>query len=308
MSSTYGEPTALVGGEARARVSWPAIFAGVVLAIAVQLLLSILGAGVGLGFVNPGHADSASATSLGAGAGIWWLVSMVASLVVGGYAAARLAGVATRFDGLLHGLVVWGLAMLLTIYLVTSAVGGLMGGAFSAVAGTVSAAGSVIGSTASAVGSGVKNAGTQVSQMAGISATTLQQQAQSLLQTPTPQDPASMSPADATKAIAQEMPDLVAGGSKANAAEQRITEIVAAQAHISPQDAQKRVDNTVSQFNQDKQQALNAAKAAADSSAAAASHAAFIAFIGLLIGAIAGAAGGIIVAPREAIIGGRRFR
>jgi hypothetical protein len=308
MSTTYGEAAALVTGQARARVSWSAIFAGVVLAVAVQLLLSILGAGVGLGFVNPGHADSASAATLGLGAGIWWMVSMIISLIVGGYIAARMAGVDTRLDGLLHGLVVWGLAMMLTIYLLTSAVGGVIGGAFSAVAGTVSAAGSVIGSTASAVGGGVKDIGPQAARIAGISPNALQQRAQDLLQSSTPQDPASMSPADATKAIAQEMPNLVAGGQKGSAAKQRITDIIAAQAHISPQDAQKRVDNAVAQFNQDKEQAIATAKNAADASAAAASHASFLTFLGLLIGAIAGAVGGVIATPREVFGSGRRIR
>ncbi len=314
MTTSYGDDERLVPvahahaasdaglwtGEARARVSWSAIFAGVVLVVAVQLLLSILGAGVGLGFVNPGHADSASASSLGTGAGIWWVVSTVISLVLGSYAAARLAGVGTRFDGILHGLVVWGLAMLLTVYLVTSAVGGLIGGAFSAVTSTVSAAGSVVGSAASAVGAGVKDIAPQAAQMAGIDTSNLQQQAQTLLQSPTPQDPAAMDPGQAAKAVAQQMPALFAGGDKEQAAKQQITNIVAAQAHISPEDAQKRVDDAVTQFQQAKQQAIETAKDAAAASAAGAAHASFLVFVGLLIGALAGAAGGAIASPRLA--------
>ena len=309
MSTTYGEPRGLVpAGEARARVSWSAILAGVILAIAIQVLFSILGAGVGLGFVNPGHSDSASASSLGIGVGIWWMLSTILSLLAGSYVAARLAGVGTRLDGVLHGLVVWGLALLLTIYLITTAAGSLLGGAFTVVTHTVSAAGSAIGSTASAVGSSVKSAAPEMGRMSGVTPDFLQQQVQQLLQSPTPQDPISMNAEQATKAVAQQMPALVAGGQKTSDASRRITDIIAAQAHISPQAAKQRVDDAIDQFNQDKQQAIQAAKDAADTSAAAASHVSFMAFIGVLIGMFAGVAGGAIASPREVVVGARQFR
>ena len=300
MSAAYGEHGAVLAttGEARARVSWSAIFSGVVLVVAVQVLLSVLGAGVGLGMVNLGHADSASASSLGIGAGIWWVVSTVLSLVAGSFVAARLAGVGTRFDGVLHGLVIWGLTLLLTVYLISSAVGGLIGGAFSAIGTTVSAAGSAVGGAASTVGDGLKAS-------TGVNVNMLQQQTENLLRSQTPQDPASMSAADAAKAVAQSLPDMVAGGDKAAAAKQRITAIVAAQAKISPQDAQKRVDDAQAQFEQSKQQAIDTAKQAADQSAAAASRGSFLAFVGLLIGGLAAAVGGSIASPRIAAATGR---
>ena len=295
MSAAYGEHGAVLAttGEARARVSWSAIFSGVVLVVAVQVLLSVLGAGVGLGMVSPGHADSVGASSLGMGAGIWWVVSTVLSLVAGSFVAARLAGVGTRFDGVLHGLVVWGLTLLLTVYLISSAVGGLIGGAFSAIGTTVSAAGSAVGGAASTVSDGLKAS-------SGINVNMLQQQTENLLRSQTPQDPAAMSSADAAKAIGQSLPDLVAGGDKATAAKQRITAIVAAQAKISPQDAQRRVDDAQAQFEQSKQKAIDTAKQAADQSAAAVSRGSFLAFVGLLIGAVAAAVGGAIASPRIA--------
>lgn len=299
MSTSFGAADLAVGtGEARARVSWSAIFAGVVLAVALQLVLSLLGAGVGLGFVDPGHAESASASSLGVGAAVWWLASTVVALLAGSYAAARLAGAGSRFDGLLHGLVVWGLTLLLTFYLLTTAVGGVVGGAFSAVSGTLSAAGSAVSGAASAVGSGIRSVAPEAAQVAGLNPDTLSQQAQSLIASPTPSDPASMDPGEAAKAIAVALPRLFAGGPEHDAAKQRITAIVAAQAHISPQDAQARVDNAIARFQQDKQQAVQAAKNAADSSAAAASHASFLAVIGLLIGAAAASLGGVLASPR----------
>ena len=79
------------------RVSWPAIFSGVVLVLAVEVLLNMLGAGVGLSLVNPNGGGTPDARGFGIGAGIWWFASTVIALVFGCYVAARLAGVATRF-------------------------------------------------------------------------------------------------------------------------------------------------------------------------------------------------------------------
>ena len=44
--------TSAFGGHTHRRISWSAIFGGVVLVFAIQILLSLLGAGVGLGTVN----------------------------------------------------------------------------------------------------------------------------------------------------------------------------------------------------------------------------------------------------------------
>lgn len=314
MSATYNDARGASAGSvdmlssSRPRVSWSAIFAGVVLVIAIEVVLSVLGTGIGLGFVKPNVGTTPDASGLGTGAGLWWLATTIIALVIGGYAAARLAGVPSRFDGVLHGLVIWGLALLLTMYLLTSAVGGIIGGAFSAVSGTLSAAGSVVGSTAAAGGSGVKSVLPQIEQATGVNTNMVQQQAESSFQPPATQDPASMSRPDAVKAVAQALPDLMGKDDKSAAAKQRITDIVAAQAHISPQDAQKRVDDAQSRLNGLKDQTMQTAKQAADSSASTASNASFLAFAGLIVGAIAAAVGGSMASPRRVELGAGRFR
>ena len=88
------------------RISWAAIFGGVILVVAVQLLLSLLGAGIGLGTVNTNLGSTPTASSLGIGAGVWWVVSSCIALGLGGYVAAWLAGIEIRFDGVLHGLII----------------------------------------------------------------------------------------------------------------------------------------------------------------------------------------------------------
>lgn len=202
-ASTYDErraPSATVdtiasvGPHTHRRISWAAIFGGVILIVAIQLLLSLLGAGIGLGTVDTNAGSTPSPSSLGVGAGIWWVVSSCIALVAGGYVAAWLAGIELRFDGMLHGLVAWGIATLLTFWLLTSAIGGLIGGGFSA-----------LSSVASAAGSGVSEAAKPIAQAAGVSPDMIQQQAQSYLQ-PTNPDPATMSPQDAQKEIADARP------------------------------------------------------------------------------------------------------
>ena len=66
-------------------------------------------------------------------------------MVAGGYTAAWLAGNTLRFDGMLHGVVTWGVTLLLTFYLLSTAIGGMIGGAFSMVGGAASGAVSVAG-------------------------------------------------------------------------------------------------------------------------------------------------------------------
>ncbi len=275
------------GAPGRARVSWGAILGGVVLVVVIQLLLSLLGTGIGLGTVDLNAGSTPDAGSLGISAGVWWLVSSIVALLVGGFVAARLAGVERRLDGLLHGLVAWGIATLLTIYLLTSAVGGIIGGGFSA-----------LGSLAQAAGSGIGAAAKPLAQAAGISPDTLRDQAQAYLQPANP-DPAAMSPQDAQKEIATSLATYAKGGPDAAAAKERVISIVAAQTKVSHDEAAKRFDETQAKLQQAKAQAVQAAKNAADASAAAASKTAFAVFVALLLGGIAAALGGLIGVTRR---------
>lgn len=276
------------GSHTHLRISWQAIIAGVIVTISVQLLLSLLGAGVGLGMVHTNGSMSPDAGSFGIGAGVWWLVSNLIALAAGGYVAAWLAGISLRFDGMLHGLVTWGISTLLTVYLLSSVVGGVLGGAAS-----------VTGSTLSAAGATVKSAVPQVASAAGLSPDVMQQQVQSYLQ-PTNPDPATMNPQDAQKAIASDLTTYAGGGADADAAKSRIVAIMAAQMHISQADAAKKFDDTQAKLTQAKEKSIQTAKNAADASASAASTGSFLAFGTLLLGALAAAFAGSAAVQRRA--------
>jgi hypothetical protein len=287
-TSTVVDTTSSISGGSHThrRISWAAIFGGVIIVVALQILLAMLGAGIGLGVVNANAVSTQAAGSLGIGAGIWWIVSACIALLIGSYVSAWLAGVEIRFDGVLHGLITWGIATLLLIWLLTSAIGGVIGGGFSA-----------LGSVSSAAGSGVSEAAKPLAQAAGVSPDMLQQQAQAYLQ-PINQDPATMSPQDAQKAIASNLTAYAEGGAEAPTAKERIVTIMAAQMKISHDDATKRFDDAQAKLNQAKDKAMQTAKDTADASAAAASKASFAAFGMLLLGAIAASIGGSLAVQR----------
>ena len=277
-------------GHVHRRVSWNALFAGVVMVVAIQLLLSLLGAAIGLGTVNVNAGSTLNASSFGIGAGLWWVISSIVALFAGGYIAAWLAGIEIRFDGILHGLVAWGISTALTIYLLTSAIGGIIGGGFSA-----------IGGAASAVGGSAKDAAAPIAKAAGISPDMVQQQAQAYLEPVTP-DPARLSPQEAQKDVAQNGVTYARGGPDADAAKARIIDVSAAQMKISHDEAAKKFDDAQAKIDQTKAQAIQSAKDAADTSAAAAARTAFAVFIDLMLGAIAAAIGGAIAVQRRVVV------
>src|ERR671939_1529337 len=123
------------------RVSWGAVLAGVVTALVVQLLLDMLGLGIGLGTLSAAGGDNPSPTTLSVGAGLWWTLTGIVASFLGGAMAGRLAGKPSASTGGWHGVVTWAATTLVISYLLTTALGGVLGGAFS-----------VLGNAASAVG------------------------------------------------------------------------------------------------------------------------------------------------------------
>lgn len=118
-TSTYALPAAI------RRISWGAIFAGAIIALVTQLALSLLGASIGLG-----TAESATGGETFAGfntaAGIWMAISSIVALLGGGYVASRLAGMPDRTDGILHGIVTWGLVTIVAAFFTTVTLGGML--------------------------------------------------------------------------------------------------------------------------------------------------------------------------------------
>ena len=119
------------------QISWGAVFAGVVVSLAVQLILNMLGVGVGASTIDPLAGENPSVKGFSIGAGLWWTVSGIIAAFAGGHVAGRLAGKPRESTTSWHGLVAWAMATLVVFYLLTTALGGLVGGAYRTVAGAM---------------------------------------------------------------------------------------------------------------------------------------------------------------------------
>ncbi|MET0617358.1 MAG: hypothetical protein ABWZ54_06270 [Luteibacter sp.] len=311
------------------RVSWGAILAGAILAMVLQLVLTLVGAGVGLSTVDPIHYDTPDASSYGMGAAIWWAVSSVLSLFAGGWVAGHLAGAPGRTDAMLHGLVTWGLASLLGAYLVASAVSSVVKGGAMAAGSVASAAGTGI---AAAAGPAADEAKKQL-QANGITMDSVKAHAQQLLaQTGKPalQPDALKQQADGAadqlnnatqnqpangEDVASVAQRIIASGSDTvqQADRQALVNVVMARTGASQADAEQRVDTWVTQYQQTraklaqvKAEAETKAREAADQAAKATARTALGSAIALVLGAIAAGLGGALAGRRYVAVANLR--
>jgi hypothetical protein len=70
------------------KVAWGAIFAGAAAALVAQLILNMLGLGIGLSTIDPTGDGSPSASSFSLGAGLWWVISGILG-TVGNFVCGR---------------------------------------------------------------------------------------------------------------------------------------------------------------------------------------------------------------------------
>lgn len=113
----------------RSRVSWGAIFAGAVTALAVYLLLSTLGVAIGFSV-----SDRATDQQLGIGAAVLAIFSTLVSLFVGGYVASQCSVGENKQEAMIYGVIVWGVVFAMLLWLMA---GGVRVG-FNAVVGLAS--------------------------------------------------------------------------------------------------------------------------------------------------------------------------
>ena len=68
-----GRPTAVEDAHTIMlnKVSWGAIFAGVVVGLVVQVLLTMLGVGIGVATLDPGAADNPAVATASIASGVW---------------------------------------------------------------------------------------------------------------------------------------------------------------------------------------------------------------------------------------------
>ena len=270
------------------RASWGAILAGVVAALVVQLLLNLLGIGIGLTALNVADpADNPDAGTFSVGAGIWWALSGIVASFCGGVVAGRLCGAARANTTRWHGLVTWCATTLVVFYLLTTVLGSIVGGTLSALGGTLGG----VGRTAASAATGVA----QATDAGGLEA-----RVRSLVN---PSDAQTVQ--DSLVAYIRAS----AGGDQgaANAARDRAVDGLARVAGISPDEARTRLGEVERQYRQTLDQARQQATQAAEVARRSAARAGLFGFVALLLGAVAAWFGGGVGTPRpEAALAGAR--
>lgn len=139
-----------------ARVRWGPLIAALVVSFAAQILLTVFGLAVGLSSFD----IRAEGQGVPIGTGIWTGISLILSIGIGGFLAARLSSVSLRSDGIYSGIVLWGMTWLLFAWLATSAMASLLGGMFNVFGATMQGVGAATTAVATKAGDVSVNAST----------------------------------------------------------------------------------------------------------------------------------------------------
>jgi hypothetical protein len=127
------------------RIKWSAVFAGWAVGLALQTVLRLAGLGFGAWAIDLHDANPVEGIPIGAA--VWTGLSMLVCAFLGGYLTAHLSGNPQRRDGVYHGIVVWGVNWLVFVWLTTTAMATMIGGAFS-----------IFGTALQTLGPGLQNA------------------------------------------------------------------------------------------------------------------------------------------------------
>lgn len=237
--------TSTNGRESAGYVDWAAIFAGIVFASAISLVLISFGSAIGLNFVDFDSRQDAPVWLVGIAAASWFLWVQISSFMAGGYLAGRLRR--RHFDASedesdlrdgAHGLLVWAGALIVGAVL---AVGGI--GAFANAAGSAAATATVAASNAADDDMALDPNAYFVD---------------TLFRANTPVDP-GMARDEAGRIFAQAA---LSDGVVAPDDRTYLANVVAANTGLTPDEAQARVDQVIANVEAARQEAIEAARIA----------------------------------------------
>ena len=236
--------------EHHSYVDWPAVFAGIVLASAISLVLLAFGSAIGLSFADFNAADDVNPVWIAIAAASWLLWVQISSFMAGGYITGRMR---RRFndatedesdirDGA-HGLLVWA--------------GALVVGAIIAVGG--------IGAAASAVGNAVGTVTNAAATVADDAEGGLDPQAyfvDTLFRAPPGAAPAAGSLQDFRGEATRILANGAVMGTVSDADKAYLAQLVSANTGLSPEESTTRVNEVLTAVDQAKAQAADVAEQA----------------------------------------------
>jgi hypothetical protein len=214
-------------------VAWPAVAAGAVVSLALTLVLLAFGTGLGLSVVSPWSGSGVSATTFKIVTGLYLVVMAMLASSIGGYIAGRLrtswTGVHSDevyFRDTAHGFLAWALASVLGAVLLASP------------------ASSLIGSAATGAAQGAASAASQPGPMDGY--------VDRLLRADTPASQSAGNVQDSRGEMARLFTGSFRNGSELKPADREyVSKVVAARTGLSQPEADKRVNDVVTQVKSD---------------------------------------------------------
>ncbi|MBO9100247.1 MULTISPECIES: PhnA-like protein [unclassified Rhizobium] len=261
------------------KISWGAIFAGVAVALAVQFLLNLLGVGIGAAVVDPAKYDNPSASSFSIGGGIWFVVAGLIAAFVGAYVAGRLSGRPSKSTGSFHGLTTWAVTTLVILYLLTTSIGAVVGGAFSGLGSMLGGVGQTASTAVSAAAPMAANANNP---MADIE--------KQIRNASGGNDPEALRAA----AVSAVQAVITGDQAKADDARNRAADAIAKAQNIPVDQAKAQVAQYEATYRTNMEAAKQKAIDAAQTATKVVSSGAILAFIALLLGAVASWFGGSV--------------
>jgi len=99
------------------RISWGAVLAGTVVAMAFYMVLTTLGAAIGLSVGNDFRTET-----LAKGGLVWVIVTTALSLFAGGWTVSQLTAGETKGESMIHGLILWGTIVAVMLGLTASGI------------------------------------------------------------------------------------------------------------------------------------------------------------------------------------------
>jgi hypothetical protein len=118
------------------RVRWAGVMSGFFVALGVLMIMGALGLAIGVTALgDPRAATGETASGLGIGAGVWAFITMLLALFLGGMVSTKVTDRPDRPGALMHGVLVWVLFSLFTVWMIASGISLGLSGLFGALSG-----------------------------------------------------------------------------------------------------------------------------------------------------------------------------
>jgi len=272
------------------RISWSAIFLGVIAVIMIHNLFNMLGIAVGAAGYEP-EIDTLKVISIGEM--IWLVVTNFIAMFIGGWLAGRLSGLPADFEGYIHGFAVWCVSTLILLMLLATSVGSVVSGTAGIAKNTFMSVGKSIAAVTPAVvagGAGVLSDDSKVGKH-------LKRQIDVWLNENMGQEEKEGMSSDELKMKFDENKEEIMNALEsvflANSDQERaeakddLIALISDDTGMSKQDIQQKIDESIEQIQQEKEELISKAQEKSKQAAATLSHIALMLFFILIVSLLA---------------------